>query len=72
MAKGAQSAEAESAMDYAEHDRTYKGFLWLTRWTIAGVVSLLLAMLAGFFGGFGLVGGILVFIILMIVSFFFV
>jgi Bacterial aa3 type cytochrome c oxidase subunit IV len=72
MAKAGKSAEMESAMDYAEHDRTFHGFLWLTRWVIACVVSLLVAMAAGFFGGMGLVGGTLILIILMIISSFIV
>ena len=70
MAKGAHGVEAESAMDYAEHDRTYNAFLWLTKWLIVDVIALLIAMSAGFFGGMGLVGGILVFVVLMIVAFF--
>ena len=56
-------------MDYAEHERTYASFLWLTKWTIISVVALLLAMMAGFFGGMGL-WGILVFAVLMIVAYF--
>ena len=72
MAKAAKATEEMSAMDYAEHDRTFHNFLWLTRWIIACVVSLLISMAAGFFGGMGLVGGILIFIILMIISYFIV
>lgn len=72
MAKAGKTEEVESAMDYAEHDRTYHEFLWLTRWTVASVVALLIAMAAGFFGGWGLFGGTLIFIVLMIVSYFIV
>lgn len=72
MAKAAKSGEHESVMDYAEHDRTFHNFLWLTKWLIATVVALLIAMAAGFFGGMGLVGGTLVFIVLLIVSYFIV
>lgn len=72
MAKAAKSGEHESVMDYAEHDRTFHNFLWLTRWVIAAVAALMIAMAAGFFGGMGLVGGTIVFVILLIISYFFV
>lgn len=35
---------AESAMDYAEHDRTYHGFIALTKYGTAAVVILLILM----------------------------
>lgn len=70
MAKAGNVTDKENGMDYAEHDRTYANFLWLTKWTIASVAAVLIAMLAGFFGGMGLVGGLLVFIVLMIVAYF--
>jgi len=72
MAKAAEHAEKASGMDYAEHLRTYENFLWLTKWTVAFVLAIMVGMLAGFFGGMGLAGGILVFVVLMIVSFFLV
>jgi hypothetical protein len=31
-------------MDYAEHERTYGGFLTLTKWTVAALVVLLAGM----------------------------
>lgn len=36
-----------SKMDYAEHERTYAGFLTLAKWTTVALVILLAAM--GFF-----------------------
>jgi hypothetical protein len=36
-----------SRMDYAEHERTYSGFLTLAKWTTVALVILLAAM--GFF-----------------------
>ncbi|MFZ1814045.1 MAG: aa3-type cytochrome c oxidase subunit IV [Rhizobiaceae bacterium] len=68
MAKAVKSSEHQNAMDYAEHENTYAAFLWLTKWTVAICLALLVAMALGFFGGMGLVGGILVFVILMAVS----
>jgi hypothetical protein len=59
-----------SAMDYYEHDKTYKLFLGMAKWGIASCVALLLGMMVGFFMGGGLVGGTIVFILLMIVSYF--
>ena len=57
-------------MDYAEHDRTYDGFLWLTKWSVVALVTLLVAMAAGFFGGFGLIGGTILWAVLLIISYF--
>lgn len=62
--------EPVSAMDYAEHDRTYDGFLWLTKWSVVALVTLLVAMAAGFFGGFGLIGGTILWAVLLIISYF--
>jgi Bacterial aa3 type cytochrome c oxidase subunit IV len=39
--------EGHPAMDYAEHDRTYKLFCKLTGWTIIGVV-IVMGLLAVF------------------------
>jgi hypothetical protein len=73
MAKAAKHEEHGnhgSAMDYAEHERTYAWFLWLTKWSIIFLVALMLAMAVGFFTNGGWVGGTLLLVILMIVSFF--
>ena len=35
---------AESAMDYAEHERTYRGFIALSKYGTAAVVILLILM----------------------------
>ncbi|MGI9353757.1 MAG: aa3-type cytochrome c oxidase subunit IV [Rhizobiaceae bacterium] len=55
-------------MDYQEHENTYSMFLWLTKWGILFNVALMIAMAAGFFMGAGFVGGVLIFLILMIVA----
>lgn len=57
-------------MDYPEHDRTYEGFLWLTKWSVVVLLTLLVAMAAGFFGGFGLIGGTVVWVVLLLISYF--
>ena len=69
MAKSAQSV-TKNGMDYPEHEKTYSNFLWLTKWTIVHLVTLLLAMAAGFFGGFGFVGALLIFIVLNAIAYF--
>jgi len=68
MAKAAQPAK--NGMDYPEHEKTYTNFLWLTKWSIIHLVTLLIAMAAGFFGGFGFIGGLLIFIVLNVIAYF--
>ena len=73
MAKAAKHEEHGThgnAMDYAEHERTYAWFLWLTKWTIIFLAALMLAMAVGFFTNGGWVGGTLLLVVLMAVSFF--
>lgn len=60
----------ESVMDYAEHERTFDLFIAGTKWLSAATVCLLIAMAFGFFAGGGLFGGIIVFLLLMIVAWF--
>ncbi len=64
------AGEPVNAMDYQEHEKTYDLFIWLTKWTLVSCVALLLAMMFGFFGGGGLVGGIIAFVVLHIIAFF--
>jgi hypothetical protein len=35
-----------SAMDYSEHQKTYALFGWLVKWSVIGIVVVLLLMLA--------------------------
>jgi hypothetical protein len=57
-------------MDYAEHDRTYNAFLTAAKWGTMAVVVLMIAMAAGFFGGAGFIGSLLIFVILNIAGVF--
>ena len=66
----AKASVPANAMDYSEHEKTYDLFLRMSIWTTVGCVALLLAMMVGFFLGGGLIGGSLVFAILMAVAFF--
>ncbi len=36
--------QVESAMDYAQHERTYKGFITGTKWTI-GIIAVTMVIL---------------------------
>ena len=62
---GAGSLEVAAEMDYPEHERTYSLFLSVTKWGILVVVSLLIAMAIGFYGGGGLLGGGIAFLALL-------
>lgn len=70
MAKAAKHHEVKNAMDYPEHERTYDGFLLVTKWSVIFLVALMLGMAFGFFGGGGLVGGTLVLIALCVIAWF--
>ena len=67
-----QSAAAETGapMDYAEHERTYEMFLAGAKWGTMAIVILMVAMAAGFFGGAGLIGSFILFIVLNIAGVF--
>ncbi|MEN3147780.1 aa3-type cytochrome c oxidase subunit IV [Neorhizobium sp. IRAMC:178] len=62
--------ETGASMDYAEHDRTYNAFIAGAKWGTMVIVILMIAMAAGFFGGAGFIGSLLVFIILNIAGVF--
>lgn len=57
--------ETGAPMDYKEHENTYNMFIAGTKYGSMLLIALLLAMTAGFFGGAGFLGGLLVFIILL-------
>ncbi len=60
--------ENGAAMDYMAHENTYDGFLRLFKWGTAACIALMVAMAIGFFAGGGLVGGTIVFAVLLAVS----
>ncbi|CAD7040583.1 aa3-type cytochrome c oxidase subunit IV [Pseudorhizobium endolithicum] len=62
--------ETGASMDYAEHEKTYNLFLALTKWVTMVMVVLLIAMAAGFFGGAGFFGSLVVFIVLTAAGFY--
>ena len=58
--------ETGASMDYAEHEKTYSMFLAGAKWGSMVVVVLLIAMAAGFFGGVGFLGSLILFVVLNI------
>ena len=62
------SDEHGAPMDYPEHEKTYSMFMFLVKWGILFNAALLVAMAAGFYMGAGFIGGVLIFIVLMIAS----
>lgn len=63
-------AETGAEMDYAEHERTYEMFLGMSKWLVVLCVALMISMAFGFFGGGGLFGGIVAFIVISILAYF--
>ena len=58
----------QSAMDYAEHDRTYSGFVALTKIGIVNVITIMIALAVfGFGGSWAFSTGVLI-VILAIVT----
>ncbi|MNL89589.1 Bacterial aa3 type cytochrome c oxidase subunit IV [compost metagenome] len=52
------------------HEQTYESFLAAAKWGAMTIAALLIAMAGGFFGGLGLIGGLVLFIILNIIGVF--
>jgi hypothetical protein len=59
--------ELGAQMDYAEHDRTYHGFLALAKYGSLFCAAILIAMAFGFFVG-GFFSATIVFILIMAVG----
>ena len=51
--------EIPPAMDYAQHEGTYRGFLQLTRYTIAALLLVILALYSFIEGGQPVIGTLL-------------
>lgn len=61
--------EVGATMDYAEHDKTYSGFVNLAKYGTLACVALMAAMAFGFFVG-GFFSGSLLWILLMVAGYF--
>jgi hypothetical protein len=66
----AKSSVPANAMNYREHEDTYELFLALSKWTVIFCAALLISMMVGFFLGGGLIGGTLLFLILLLGAYF--
>jgi hypothetical protein len=62
--------EVGASMDYAEHDKTYNGFLFAAKYGTMILVILLIAMAVGFFSSAGFVFSTLLFIVLTALGFY--
>jgi hypothetical protein len=59
--------ELGAKMDYAEHDRTYAGFLMLAKYGSLFCAALLIAMAFGFFAG-GFFSATILFVLILAVG----
>ncbi|MGV3552290.1 aa3-type cytochrome c oxidase subunit IV [Rhizobium sp.] len=62
--------EVGASMDYAEHDKTYNGFLFAAKYGTMAVVILMLCMAVGFFTTAGFVFSVLLFVVLNALGFY--
>lgn len=60
--------ETGAAMDYAEHERTYNGFLALAKYGTLFCVVLMIAMAFGFFTSAGFISASILFVLLFVVG----
>jgi hypothetical protein len=62
--------ELGASMDYAEHEKTYNGFLFAAKYGTMAIVVLLIAMAAFFFTGAGGIFAFLLFVVLTALGFY--
>jgi hypothetical protein len=62
--------ETGAPMDHMAHEQTYEAFLAAAKWGTMTIVALLIAMAGGFYGGLGLIGGLVLFLILNVIGVF--
>ncbi len=62
--------EVGAPMDYKEHEQTYNLFISAAKYGSMFVIALLLGMTVGFFTGGGFLGGLLVFLIILVAGIF--
>lgn len=60
--------ELGANMDYAEHERTYKGFVALAKYGSLTCAALLIAMAFGFFTTAGFFSATILFILILVVG----
>lgn len=62
-------AETGAVMDYGEHERTYKLFLTIAKYTCLVVAATLIAMAFGFFTPAGLISSTILFLLICALGF---
>ncbi|MDY8109958.1 aa3-type cytochrome c oxidase subunit IV [Fulvimarina sp. 2208YS6-2-32] len=62
--------KSSADMDYAEHERTYSGFLSMFKWGTIVVVAILCGMVVSLVGSGGVLGGLATFLIVLAVAYF--
>ena len=62
--------EVGASMDYAEHDKTYSGFLFAAKYGVMTIAILLICMAVGFFTTAGFVFSTLLFVVLTALGFY--
>ena len=62
--------EVGASMDYAEHDKTYNGFIFAAKYGTMAIAVLMIAMAVGFFTGAGFVFSVLLFVVLTALGFY--
>ena len=62
--------EMGAGMDYAEHEKTYGGFLALAKYGTLHVAALLIAMAFGFFTSAGFISATILFVLICAVGIF--
>ncbi len=60
--------ELGAPMDYAEHEKSYNGFIAGAKYGTLIIVALLIAMAAGFFTAAGFVSSVILFVLLCVVG----
>lgn len=60
--------ETGAAMDYAEHERTYNGFLALAKYGSLFCVALLIAMAFGFFTSAGFFSSLILMALVIVIG----
>ena len=62
--------EVGASMDYAEHDKTYHGFLFAAKYGTMAIGILMICMAVGFFSSAGFIFSLLLFIVLTALGFY--
>jgi hypothetical protein len=62
--------EVGASMDYAEHDKTYNGFLFAAKYGTMTIGILMICMAVGFFSSAGFIFSLLLFIVLTALGFY--